>query len=328
MINAIRIERNRDEAYVQRVEKIAINPVFIMGLHRSGTTLLYELMGMTGMFNVLTAYHALCYDSLLANHFEGCSLQERQKLNDWFASLNMETRLIDNVKLNADMPEEFGMVIHPRCGTMRVTPTSFPFFQQICRKVQITSDLSKILLLKNPWDFDGFLFLKSKLPQAKFIFIHRHPIHILDSQLKALHTYWSSPNPYISRLSHTYSVIQNNFLLRRIFRKATDPSSKIPLLQIFLGLKISLSMKKYIQDISSLPLSSYMSLRYEDLCENPKQVFKNIYEFVNLDPQQDLPFERHIQPRPFKLHPALAGNLQAINKRFEECMAYHGYSQL
>lgn len=37
-------------------------PVFILGLHRSGTTILYEMLASTGAFDVLTAWHVIEFD--------------------------------------------------------------------------------------------------------------------------------------------------------------------------------------------------------------------------------------------------------------------------
>jgi hypothetical protein len=46
-------------------------PVFILGHHRSGTTMLYELLERTKSFNIITAYHAVCYDCLLTHAQRG-----------------------------------------------------------------------------------------------------------------------------------------------------------------------------------------------------------------------------------------------------------------
>jgi hypothetical protein len=124
-------------------------------------------MGMTGSCNIITAYHALYYNQLLAKHFEGTVDQAHQELNDWFVSLNITTRFFDNVQMNADMSEEYGMILHAKSRKMRITKRNFPIFEQICRKIQVISDPSRMLLLKNPWDFDGFLDLKKMMPEAE-----------------------------------------------------------------------------------------------------------------------------------------------------------------
>jgi hypothetical protein len=315
----------RDEPYFSKIDNVHYRPVFILGLHRSGTTLLYELMWMTGSFNVITAYHALYYDELLANHFEGTADQAHQELNDWFVSLNIKTRFIDNVQMNADMPEEYGMILHAKSSKMTITKKNFPIFEQICRKIQVISDPSRILLLKNPWDFDRFLDLKKMMPEAKFVFIHRNPIHVLNSALKALHSSWSGTNPYISRLSKAYSRLHKIPLLRAISRWVTNPSSKGQLIQHILTERIVKIMTHYMQNIESLPPTEYVSVRYEDLCENPANLFPSVFDIAGVKPRFEVPFDEHIRLRPMRLLPTLARDEEKLRRKFHDVMVYLGY---
>jgi hypothetical protein len=39
-------------------------PLFILGLQRSGTPLLYEMFAASGEFDISTAWHVICYDEL------------------------------------------------------------------------------------------------------------------------------------------------------------------------------------------------------------------------------------------------------------------------
>ncbi len=40
-----------DDEYIKLVEDASFEPIFIMGLHRSGTSILYKMLGETGNFN-------------------------------------------------------------------------------------------------------------------------------------------------------------------------------------------------------------------------------------------------------------------------------------
>lgn len=315
----------RDEPYFSSIAEINCRPIFILGLHRAGTTLLYELLAMTGSFNILTAYHVLYYDELLNIHLEGKAEQKRQELNEWFTSLNLRTRLIDNVKINADMPEEYGMILHAKSKKMVITERNFSLFDQLCRKIQFISDPSCILLLKNPWDFDRFLNLKAMMPEAKFVFIHRNPIHVLNSQLKALQKNWSGTNPYIARLSKAYARMHKIPLLIAISRWVTDPSSKGQLIRRILTRKIVRSMTSYIQNIESLPRSEYVSFSYEDLNASPKDIFRSIYDLTGVEPRLEVPFDEHIRPRPMRLLPTLARDEEKLRRKFQDVMVYLGY---
>lgn len=316
---------SRDEPYLPKIVETKFRPIFILGLHRSGTTLLYELLSMTGSFNILTAYHVLYYDELLKIHLVGTADQTRQQLNEWFGSLNISTRLIDNVKMNADMPEEYGMILHAKSRKMAITERNLPLFNQICRKIQFTSDPSRILLLKNPWDFHGFLNLKEMIPEAKFIFIHRNPIHVLNSQLMALQKDWSRSNPYIARLSKTYSMIHKIPPLAAISIWVTNPSSKGQLIQHILQRRIIRSMNYYIRNIVLLPQSEYVSFRYEDLIANPRGAFRQIYDLTGAIPRFEVPFDEHIRPRPIRLLPTLVRDEEKLRIKFHDIRMYLNY---
>ena len=315
----------RDEPYFSKISNIHYRPVFILGLHRSGTTLLYELMGMTGSFNIITAYHALYYDELLANHFENTADQAHQELNDWFVSMNIKTRFIDNVQMNADMPEEYGMILHAKSRKMTITRGNFPIFEQICRKIQVISDPSRILLLKNPWDFDRFLDLKQMMPEAKFVFIHRNPIDVLNSALKALHSSWSGTNPYIARLSKAYARLHKISPLMAISRWVTNPASTGQLIRRILTARIVRIMTYYRKNIESLPPNEYVSVRYEDLCENPAGLLTGIMDLAGVKPRFEVSYDDHIRPRSMRLLPTLTRDEQKLRTKFRDVMGYLGY---
>lgn len=315
----------QDEPYLSKLDAVSYQPIFIMGLHRSGTTLLYELLGKSGAFNIITAYHALHYDELLANYFEGTAMSTRQELNDWFAAQHMENRLFDHIKLNADMPEEYAMILHAKAGSMSLNKRNFPVFDQLCRKIQLISDRSLPLLLKNPFDFINFLKIKEMKPMAKFVFIFRNPIQILNSQLIALHKSMTSNDPYIARLSKSYSLLQRLRPLIDIIRWVTNPSSRGQIIRRFLVWKIISQMNYYIYHIEFLPRTEYVELRYEDLCEKPTELIRSIFDFLGMEPRIAMDFSLHVHPRSLKLLATLARDEVKLQAKFKRIMAYNGY---
>src|SRR5262245_23063656 len=78
---------NRDAPFLHRLEDVEFQPVFIQGEHRSGTTLLYKLLAQSGCFNIVTVYHLLHYDELLANHLSVTEAEARRSLDERFKSL-------------------------------------------------------------------------------------------------------------------------------------------------------------------------------------------------------------------------------------------------
>ena len=63
----MRFKASLDDHYLHKLDGISFMPIFIMGLHRSGTSILYKMLGATRHFNTVTAYHILKYDELLYN---------------------------------------------------------------------------------------------------------------------------------------------------------------------------------------------------------------------------------------------------------------------
>src|SRR4051812_34666393 len=100
-----------DQKHLHLLENVTFRPVFIIGDHRSGTTLLYQMLAATGHFNVVTAYDVIQYDSLLQAHLDGKTDQAKSKLNYEFAAVGLTDRVIDGVRVSADLTEEYGFVI-------------------------------------------------------------------------------------------------------------------------------------------------------------------------------------------------------------------------
>ncbi|MBE3121464.1 MAG: hypothetical protein IMZ43_08250 [Thermoplasmata archaeon] len=48
---------NPDNEFIQELQQVTFQPVFIVGLHRSGTSIPYKTLTETGNFNPVTAYH-------------------------------------------------------------------------------------------------------------------------------------------------------------------------------------------------------------------------------------------------------------------------------
>ena len=107
--------------------------MFILGLHRSGTTLLYRLLGMSDCFNVLTAYHILCYDEVLKNYFAGAVQSAKEKLNGYFAALGSSNRVFNNVPVSADLTEEYNFLFPPFRG-WKMSPATVEVFREACRR--------------------------------------------------------------------------------------------------------------------------------------------------------------------------------------------------
>ena len=87
---------------------VSLQPIFIMGDHRSGTTLLYQLLDTCDCFNVVRAYHLIGYDSVLANYVNGQQQVALQRLDEQFRNIGAKDRIFDGVEVSPLLPEEYG----------------------------------------------------------------------------------------------------------------------------------------------------------------------------------------------------------------------------
>ena len=71
-----------DKEYIDRLKDIDFEPIFILGLHRSGTSILYKILASTHYFNIVTAYHIIYYDSLIYNHLTNREERSKEEFNN------------------------------------------------------------------------------------------------------------------------------------------------------------------------------------------------------------------------------------------------------
>jgi hypothetical protein len=127
------------------------------------------------------------------------------ELDRLFKNMNLSDRKIYRVKISPDLPEEYGFILdRTKERKPQIIPSNFSLFMEACQKIQFISDRNKLLLLKNPWDFSNFVFIKKRLPKAKFIFIHRHPLQVINSQLKMARSILEEQSIYAAMLCEPY----------------------------------------------------------------------------------------------------------------------------
>ena len=78
-------------------------PVFLLGLHRTGSTWLHAMLARTGCFRVVTAHHVICWDEYAnGGRDRGPS---RERLAARFQKLGLADRGIDAVEVRPDLIE-------------------------------------------------------------------------------------------------------------------------------------------------------------------------------------------------------------------------------
>ena len=311
-----------DQKYLNLLEKVKFKPIFILGSHRSGTTLLYKTLIATQCFNFVSAYHVIKYQELLFNHLENRENKAHQELQELFNSLEINDRVIDRVQVTPNLPEEYGFILKNNDYEFKINADNLNYFQQICQKIQFISEPEKLLLLKNPWDFANFMYIKQVFPEAKFIFIHRHPVHVINSKLKAVESLFSNYSPYSALLSKQYVKNFNNIVQssqrqhhnreERRLRNATSNHIQ--------------ETSYFLENIDNLSNDDYLSIRYEDICSNPEENILRLLQFLNLETQQKLDYHSLIAPRKVNLLPQVEQAYNQICQQFKTYCDYHNYS--
>jgi hypothetical protein len=314
-------DRDLDQPYLHELQGTTFNPVFILGLHRSGTSILYKTLATTDQFNAITAYHIIRYHELLYHHHHQTEKQAKDELTSLLNSQGVADRGIDRLVVNADFPEEYGFLLGQQTLRQNLTPRTLPLFTQLGQKIQYLAGNHRPLLAKNPWDFPNFLFLKTVFPTARFVFIHRHPLKTLSSTLKAYQVLIRQRNPYTELLARGYTQFSENPLLhlplRAVFVEAPE------LAAVMLARMAAHATKYYLENIARLPADSYISVTYEQLCSRSRETLERIMQTLGtkntIDPQT------LIQPRDVPIDPAiqkLAPYIMTIMRPYCEAFGY------
>ncbi len=255
-------------------------PAFILGLSRSGTTLLYEMLAASGCFNVVTARHVICFDELRDGRVD--RERSRARLQKRFERLRLSTRGVDVVRLGPDTPEEYGFILDNLLGFgAAITRRNFPVFRHICEVIQRDCGRDRRLLLKNPWDFGNGRLIKALMPGAKIVYIHRNPFHVLGSRFRLDRVAVSEPSAYLSMLCERYREFMDSDFPLRVVRALWD---RYPgLIARWLVHQTSWSTSGYLRSLSSVPPEDRIHIRYETLCAHPNETMGAILSHFGVD---------------------------------------------
>lgn len=284
-----------DVQYQDKIKDISFQPVFIMGLQRSGTSILYKMLGATNCFNVVTAYHIINYNELLHNYINNLEGNVKDNLAEFFRHQSQMTRRIDRLQITPDFPEEYGFLLAQKTKQSRLNQNNLSLFTELCKKIQFISNSEKPLLMKNPFDFSNFTFIEKKFPNSKFVFIHRNPMKTLNSQLKAMRALLKSKSPYMVLLSPQYDEIFKNKLLLTYYRFLY--SSITPIRSITAVRKLAKATDYFLKNINALNDDDYVCTKYEDICKDPDSEIRKILNFLKIKTTTDLQYRDFIKPR-------------------------------
>ena len=289
-----------------------------MGLHRSGTSILYKMLGETKKFNILTLYHVINYNQLIYNYVNKIETKKKQELNDLIIKKGIKTRKTDHMVVNSDYPHEYMYIFSELGYSWKINEKNKLLFETLCKKLKYISENNNPILLKNPHDFANFVFIKQNFPNAKFIFIHRNPFEVINSTMRLWETHLKTKNEFLAIYSKSYEKVYDNPLSRMLLRFIYI--SKIPIGITRVVTSAAKRSMHYLKNIDSLSKEDYVIITYENLCKNPNKVIGEVLDFLNV--KSNIDFSKFVKPRNLKLIPKVEFWKNLIKKKMKDYINY------
>ena len=314
-----------DATYYTKYSTLDFQPIFIMGVQRSGTSILYKILNETATFNIVTAYHLIKFSELIYNHEKQIESEIKRHLMETLSKNMQQDRGIDRLQVTPDFPEEYGFLLTQKTNSSKLTPKGVSYFKALCQKIQFITDTNKPLLLKNPFDFANVVFIKKQFPNAKFIFIHRNPLKTLNSQIKATQTLLDRKSPYMALLSPEYNHLFEHHITLAYYRFLYSDKTPLRLHSAVKNLKQQTT--QLLHDISKIPSEDYIDITYEQLCIEPKKCVENIMQFLTYDINNNPDYPKLIAPRTTKWLPEISKNKEKILTKLQPYLDYCKYQK-
>jgi len=315
---------DEDHTYLNELANLPIRPIFIMGLHRSGTTFLYDCMAKSFPVAHLTLYHLMYFDRLLYNHHHNSEEQDKNRLNQCFKAMGITDRNIDGTRIDADAVEEYGFLLRKKSGSFKLSEQNTVLFSQLCRKLIAVEPGSQAVLLKNPWDTGNAQSILARFPDARFIYIRREPIAVLNSMLNALLAYLEGPQKYLEMLLDTgngrrgYRTGYCAWQMLRGFRAIVGKKLTSLAGRSLLAKDLAKQVAIYQAEIASMPSSHAIELDYAELIADPSAAMHKLQPLLNIDlcatPSDMTVRQRHnLNPALVNYQPQLSAILKAAH---------------
>jgi len=314
-------EARSDRTLTHLFRDITFEPVFIIGDHRSGTTVLYELLASTGAFTILTAYDIVRYEQLVSLHVAGDAGQAREALAKRFAELGLANRGIDGVAVTPDSPEEYGYVIE-YSARPQLKPRTRAKLVEVCQKLRFIGG-ERPVLLKSPWDVLTFASIKDAFPGSRFIFVHRHPVRVMHSQLVAARSLLARRNEYVAMLSPWYRDLFGRPAALRLVRAGCSEHFGVG--AAIVGRHVKSATSYYLRHIGDLSPQEYTELRYEDLCVDPDGAVRRILAFLGRPPAPPSALKSRIRQREANILPDVLARYRRIRHRLQPYLQKQQY---
>lgn len=237
------------------------SPIFIIGVPRSGTTLLYQLMTyclkVCYISNLIEKYSNLpCTFSYFLSLLNGCnppsSFDSRYGETDGWRSPSQGWNFWDRWFSTGD--QNYLALHEVPIPTIKKLRNTILLMENIYNRPFVNKALSLGVRI---------LPLNEAFPEALFIRVHRNHLDIAQSILKGRKEYSGDKNNWISAKPSEYEKIKDKDYITQI-------CGQIYYLE-----------KDIKRDIRIIGINRCIDVNYDDLCNNPKSILEKITQFYN-----------------------------------------------
>lgn|GEM_PF-5249383 len=248
----------------------APGPVFVLGVHRSGTTWLSQSLARRGRAVPFTVRHLLSAVENTPHTVESTT----RRLQD----AGVVERPGDGLPVHAHTSEEYGYLLALRHGSSRTTARSLPTLQDAIARLGAEHP-HHTPILRNPWDYAATHKLAAWFPHARFVFVHRSPIATVGSAVEMFRDFWTHPHPYGLLMSPRYRRAWDSWWQRRLFQAACR---RPRLVARIVASGTALAHSAHLTDSLDLPAHRHHHIRYTDLLASPGPVVDRLLHALHI----------------------------------------------
>ncbi len=280
--------RMLDTLYAGQIRKTKIvhPPIFILGMYRSGTTHLHNLICSNEALAYMTNRQVANPESFISGN----------RLQQCFEKAFTPTeRPLDSMKVNPESPQE-----HQFALLNMLTPvySDYFLFPSRYRDLLLLSVIDKLpeplqhlwkqkfmfllqkityvnqgkqLVLKNPHDTANIATLLALFPNAKFIFIHRNPENVLPSLINTFRAMMYG----LQLEGKRFSTLKPEAIHH--FKNVLTPIATDTAFSVYKTL-----MDQYFKEKHLIPAGNLYELSYQDLVHHPVQRITEIHQALDI----------------------------------------------
>ena len=274
----------------QILEQPVLPPIFILGLPRSGTSILYELLALDPRLRVPASWEALFPWTAAASIDPKAAMHRAERMLSQWARVVPEYATMH--EMGAQIPCECGLIMAPsfrgdHLPSLLQVPSynqflaegqmgpAYEFHRRMLQTLQWQSE-AESWLLKAPNHLSFLPLLFEYYPDARIIQTHRDPIKCMASTLNLLgYLFWMRSDQAFE------STAFEDIILGQ-------------------GTATRLENAMHQRDGGELPAEHFFDSRYQELLDSPLSALQNIYDFLQLSfpPEQQQRVANYLQSKP------------------------------